>query len=131
MALRKERVAERLLQLREVHSLTQEQAAAHVGVTMRQWQRWEAGDSMPYARNLEQIAERFEVPVADFYDGQSAMSPVADARDVAQVLELLTQLVERQTALTDSVTAVAEETASLRGEIAELRRDAPKRRRGA
>lgn len=68
MALRKERVVERLVQLREVHGLTQEQAAARVGVTVRQWQRWEAGKSMPYPRNLDMIAAKFGITVADFFD---------------------------------------------------------------
>jgi transcriptional regulator with XRE-family HTH domain len=70
MALRQEKVAERLAILRERQALTQEQAAAKVGVTLRQWQRWEAGQSMPYPRNLELIASRFGFSVADFFDAE-------------------------------------------------------------
>ncbi len=68
MALRRERIAERLTELREQHSLTQENAAARVGVTLRQWQRWEAGESVPYPRNLDSIASKFGLSVAEFFD---------------------------------------------------------------
>lgn len=68
MALRRERIAERLAQLREHSGLTQEQAAQKVGITHRQWQRWESGESVPYPRNLEVIASRFGITVAEFFD---------------------------------------------------------------
>ncbi len=68
MALRREYIAERLAELREQHSLTQEQAAGRVGVTLRQWQRWESGESMPYPRNLDAIASNFGLSVAEFFD---------------------------------------------------------------
>lgn len=68
MALRKERVAERLSDLRERGALSQEQAAAKVGVTLRQWQRWEAGESVPYPRNLDSVASAFGISVAEFFD---------------------------------------------------------------
>lgn len=68
MALRAERIAQRLTELRESHDLTQEQAAHKVGVTSRQWQRWEAGQSTPYPRNLDTIASRFNVSTGEFFD---------------------------------------------------------------
>lgn len=40
---------------------TQEDAAQRVGVTYRAYQRWENGDSMPYARNLHRLADAFGV----------------------------------------------------------------------
>lgn len=69
MALRQERVSDRLAGLRARDRLTQEQAAAKVGVNLRQWQRWEAGDSMPYPRNLDTIASRFGISVDEFFNG--------------------------------------------------------------
>ena len=33
---------------RKKHSLTQDQAARHVQVTTRAWQRWEGGENVPY-----------------------------------------------------------------------------------
>jgi len=68
MALRREKIAARLAELREQHSLTQEQAAARTGVTLRQWQRWEYGESIPYPRNLDAIASKFGLSVAEFFD---------------------------------------------------------------
>jgi transcriptional regulator with XRE-family HTH domain len=101
MAIRKERIAARLLELRERENLTQEQAAARVGVTMRQWQRWEAGESVPYSRNLDQIAERFEITVGEFFEpsGDGARLDVVSSlddlrRDVAAVAGLQAELAE-------------------------------------
>jgi transcriptional regulator with XRE-family HTH domain len=68
LALRKDNVIQRLIALRDQHGLTQEQAAQRVGVTSRQWQRWESGESMPYPRNLDQIASKFGITVAEFFD---------------------------------------------------------------
>jgi len=68
MAIRRERIVQRLRELREAHGLTQEQAAARVGVNLRQWQRWEAGDSMPYPRNLDLIASKFGTTVNEFFE---------------------------------------------------------------
>lgn len=78
MALRKERVAQKLASLRERNGLTQEQAAAKVGVTMRQWQRWEAGQSVPYPRNLDGIASKFGITVGEFFDEDNAGPPPDD-----------------------------------------------------
>lgn len=101
MALRRERVVERLVHLREQHSLTQEQAAHKVGVTNRQWQRWEAGESMPYPRNLDLIAQRFGITVAEFFDDMP--EPAASRVDQleAEVLELREAQRQLQTDLTD------------------------------
>lgn len=69
MALEKQLVAQRLGQQIARHRarlrLTQEEAAAKVGVTHRAYQRWESGESMPYPRNIEKIAEAFDVEVDD------------------------------------------------------------------
>lgn len=74
LAIQKETVSQRLTELREARELTQEKAAALVGVTMRQWQRWEGGESVPYPRNLEAIAEKFEIDVGEFFDGIGVVS---------------------------------------------------------
>lgn len=75
MALRRERVVERLSELRERAGLSQEDAARKVGVTHRQWQRWESGQSMPYPRNLDKVASAFGISVSDFFDDQPLASP--------------------------------------------------------
>jgi transcriptional regulator with XRE-family HTH domain len=47
----------------------QDQAAARVGVRERTWQRWEGGQSVPYARHLAKIADEFGLALSDFDDG--------------------------------------------------------------
>lgn len=77
LAIQRENVKNRLTRLREEighpekagEPLPQDQAAARAGVTARQWQRWESGESVPYARNLSAVADAFEFDVGEFYDG--------------------------------------------------------------
>lgn len=73
LAVQKETVSRVLIELREQHKppgsskpLSQEKAAARAGVTGRQWQRWESGESDPYLRNLEAVAQAFDIPLAEF-----------------------------------------------------------------
>lgn len=92
LAIHKETVSKKLSELREAHAdsqtgkpLSQEKAAARVGVTMRQWQRWESGESVPYPRNLDAIAAEFDFDVAEFFEEgtppakPSTPDPFADA----------------------------------------------------
>lgn len=53
--------------LRYSRFLTQEEAAAATGVTLRAWQRWERSQSEPYFRNLRQVADFFGVDPREFY----------------------------------------------------------------
>lgn len=77
LAIRKETVMRRLVKLRddvghptrEGEPLPQDQAAQRAGITYRQWQRWEAGESVPFARNLAKIADAFGFEVGEFDDG--------------------------------------------------------------
>lgn len=89
MALRRERIVERLSELRERDSLTQEQAAHRVGVTTRQWQRWESGESVPYPRNLDQVASAFGISVQEFFDGPP------DGSQLDRIEALLEELLSR------------------------------------
>lgn len=101
MALRKERVVERLAQLREQHSLTQEQAAQRVGVTHRQWQRWEAGESVPYPRNLDLIASKFGITVGEFFDEVAASNGTQLDRIESKLDAILSALTESDEAETE------------------------------
>lgn len=92
MALRREKIAQRLGELREINSLTQEQAAAKVGVTLRQWQRWEAGESVPYPRNMDVVASHFGLSVSEFFDNE----PLAGGSPRVLVLEAKVEELERQ-----------------------------------
>lgn len=95
MALRQEKVAQILGELRERNALTQEQAAGKVGVTLRQWQRWEAGESMPYPRNLELIASRFGFEVADFFNGQHSDPASSALAEIQATLKEISERLER------------------------------------
>lgn len=68
MAEPHDRVAERIRRIRNDHALTQEEAASRAGVGLRQWQRWEHGESQPYRSNIERLIREFGVSPADFYD---------------------------------------------------------------
>lgn len=57
------RLGTRLEDLRRSQGLTQEQAAQKVGVTVRQWQRLETGDSDPRAGTLAKIAGAFGISI--------------------------------------------------------------------
>lgn len=93
MARDRERIALLLADLRERHALTQEQAAAKVGVTLRQWQRWEAGTSVPYPRNIELVAARFGIDVAEFFDPPTVI-PTDAARLEAKLDQVLAELAD-------------------------------------
>jgi len=66
MALRRERIVERLVELRVARGLTQEQAAHRIQISNRQYQRWEAGESTPHPNNLDRIAESYEMSIDEF-----------------------------------------------------------------
>lgn len=95
LAVNKEVVSRRLTELREEHGLSQERAAAKVGVTMRQWQRWEGGQSVPYPRNLEAIADAFEISVVEFFHPASEtpdpFTPTQLDRIEAELIKLRTE----------------------------------------
>jgi transcriptional regulator with XRE-family HTH domain len=85
LAIQRENVVNRLVRLRTDighpekagEPLPQDQAAAKAGVTARQWQRWESGASVPYARNLSAVADAFGFDVGEFYDGPAGQQPAA------------------------------------------------------
>ena len=75
---RQARVGARLVALREELGLSQEEAVARTegAVTLRQWQRWESGESEPYKRNLAKLSETFNIPIGEFF-GETAPPPKA------------------------------------------------------
>lgn len=62
MALQQRAIGRRIAQLRERAHLTQDAAADRVGVTLRAYQKWEAGGGIQYA-NLEKLAVLFGTSV--------------------------------------------------------------------
>jgi transcriptional regulator with XRE-family HTH domain len=116
MALRQERVVETLIALRERHSLGQEDAARKIGIGLRQYQRWEAGESMPRASNLGRAALAYGVSPTIFYDDEEL--PASS----------VPQLDRMEAAIKELATAVAMMSVAL----GELREEiAPRRRRHA
>ena len=97
LAIKKETVSRRLAELRDERDLSQEKAAALVGVTMRQWQRWEAGESVPYPRNLDAIAEHFGINVASFFEDDRPR--VTDTNPQPSQLDRLEQKLDAQAEL--------------------------------
>lgn len=57
------KIAENIKNLRKTHSLTQEQLAEALGVTVGAVYKWEAGLSMPEIKLLMEIADFFEISV--------------------------------------------------------------------
>ncbi len=92
MPARSPQVADRLLALREELGLSQEEAVARTNgaITLRQWQRWEKGESEPYKRNLAVLSEVFEIPMGEFF-GEATL----DARQLDRIEMMLKQVLSR------------------------------------
>ena len=63
---------ERLKQLRKERKVTQSDVASALGVTMRQYQRWESGEQTTVLENLIALADYFDVSL-DYLCGRSDM----------------------------------------------------------
>jgi transcriptional regulator with XRE-family HTH domain len=77
-------VGKRIAARRAHLNLTQEDAAAQVGVTHRAYQRWELGEALPYPRNLQRIAEAFGIEMGELLgnsDGRLAPPTLASQLD--------------------------------------------------
>lgn len=108
MAIKQRQVAETLARLRRQHELTQEQASERAGVAVRQWQRWEGAETMPHPRNLERLAEAFDIPVSEFF----ADRPVPDlmGRLDNDVIGRLARIEEQLTRIETTLAAAIGET---------------------
>lgn len=129
MAITQARVSAQLLALRQMlgteeKPLAMEEAARRVGVGHRQWQRWEAGESLPYPKNLSKIVDAFpaEVGSLDYFDDGNTAKPVDRLtlleRELAEVKALVRELAARgappmTTAVEASRAATAAAVASL------------------
>jgi transcriptional regulator with XRE-family HTH domain len=119
LAVQKETVSRVLAELREQHKppgsdkpLSQERAAARVGVTGRQWQRWESGESEPYLRNLEAVASEFNIPVSrvlDMNEQDDATTSVLSLEEVRAEfrvpVEKILNLLDRQSQILERIEA--------------------------
>lgn len=74
----KERIAQHLREIREKKDMTQEDVARAVGVTTRQYQRWERAVSTPYWRNIEALADVLGVApevIVDYPNAANGTTP--------------------------------------------------------
>lgn len=82
MPLSPDEFARRLVQLREDRVLDVADAAKIVGVSGRQWTRWEAAGTdqgaMPHSTNLHKILEAFELPASYLGIDEPGHSLLAD-----------------------------------------------------
>lgn len=95
------RLGRRIAHRRDELGLTQEEAAERARVTLRAFQRWEAGESRPYARNLKELAQAFELDTATLLGEQPREEPME-----AEALALLQELADGQAALTARLDAL-------------------------
>lgn len=78
MALEQRAIGRRIAELREDRRLTQPVMAERVGVSLRGYQKWEAGTAAPNWRNLEQLAEALGVTADDLIGaGETRHEPVS------------------------------------------------------
>jgi transcriptional regulator with XRE-family HTH domain len=97
MALQQRAMGRRIAEMRERRRLTQEAAADLAGVTLRAYQKWEAGGGIQYA-NLSRLAEVFHVPVDRITGEESAPDPFATASQLDRIEQQVTELrAERET----------------------------------
>lgn len=74
MALQQRAMGRRIAQLRERAHLTQEAAAERAGVTLRAYQKWEAGGGIQYA-NLQKLATALKATVEEITGEAETPSP--------------------------------------------------------
>ena len=63
MALTKDQFAEQIRHHRALRGLNQSDVAYKVGVELRTYQRWEAGERMPYKRHVLALARALDIDV--------------------------------------------------------------------
>lgn len=70
-------LAARLRDRRKTAGLSQAEAAARSAVTLRTWQRWEAGDSRPHAGFLARMADALDTTVEELLGTTASDAPRA------------------------------------------------------
>lgn len=94
----RQRVADFLLQERsrrghgDARRFPQPKMADLLGVSLRTYQHWEAADTMPTWRNLEEVAGRLKVDVTDII---GEVSPEVAAAGETEILDRLDEIVQR------------------------------------
>lgn len=108
MDLLKERIARHLTEIRERKGMTQDQVAREVGVTTRQYQRWEGAMSTPYWRNIEALAEALGVSPTEIVDYQAdGKGPPQETRE-ARLMRDMAELEARVAGLSERLARTEE-----------------------
>lgn len=137
MALEQRAIGRRIAELREDRRLTQPAMAERVGVSLRGYQKWEAGVAAPNWRNLEQLAEALGVTADDLIGaGDNRHEPVAVTLDrIEAKLDRLLELAgATSTELPGRTSADARDAIEHFGATAERSSEAPpsaRKNRGA
>lgn len=69
--------ANRLVQLRKAHNLSQEKLAEHLGVSRQAVSKWECAESTPDMDNLMALAALYNISLDELIRGQGTATPIA------------------------------------------------------
>lgn len=70
--------------------------ASQIGVSLRQYQRWEKGDSLPDWDRLLEVAQELGVNVSDLITGPiDGVSGIRSDESLTQIVSLLEKIVEK------------------------------------
>jgi transcriptional regulator with XRE-family HTH domain len=97
------RIGGRIAELRGKHQLTQPAAADRIGVALRTYQTWEAGDAMPRWHNIRKIAEVYSVAVDHILGNPPEAPPQASPDQLNQIEAELSRQGQLLTALAEAV----------------------------
>ena len=118
LARQQRAVQERLARFREEMAppgrerLTQEEASERAGVPVRQWQRWEKGETVPHLKNLERLAERLGIPLDDFRDATEPLNgtaPTGGRSQLDRIEAKLDRLLDLEARVVELERAMAED----------------------
>lgn len=65
MKMQKNKIAQNLMVLRQIHQLSQEEVAGRIGVSRQAVAKWETGQSVPDILNCDALAKLYDVELDD------------------------------------------------------------------
>lgn len=65
MKIQKNKIAQNLMVLRQIHQLSQEEVAGRIGVSRQAVAKWETGQSVPDILNCDALAKLYDVELDD------------------------------------------------------------------
>jgi transcriptional regulator with XRE-family HTH domain len=136
LAEKQRRVQERLARYRAEMAppgkkrLTQEEAADAAGVPLRQWQRWEKGETVPHLSNLARLSTALGIPLDDFRDVTPDAEPGPPQDDtLAELLRNQQRAFSMLESIATQLDAISEQVESSR-EQSEPKSEEPRRATG-